>query len=78
MKFNKKILTLSCCKCLNTSSSYGSLSKFFHWFIAIGLLSLFIVGYNLDNFEIPMLKKAHKTIGFLGHIKDPIATDLHF
>lgn len=49
----------------NTSSSYGSLSKFFHWFIAIGLLSLFIVGYNLDNFEIPMLKKAHKAIGFL-------------
>ena len=49
----------------NTPNSYGSIAKFFHWFIAITLLGLFITGYNLENFGIPMLRKAHKAIGFM-------------
>ena len=49
----------------NTSNSYGSVAKFFHWFIVITLLCLFISGYNLENFSIPVLRKAHKATGFL-------------
>ena len=49
----------------NTPNSYGSIAKFFHWFMAITLLCLFIVGYNLENFVMPALFKAHKAIGFL-------------
>lgn len=49
----------------NTLNSYGSVAKFFHWFIAIVLLGMFISGYNIDNFAIPGLLKAHKAVGFL-------------
>jgi cytochrome b561 len=49
----------------NTANSYGSIAKFFHWFIAITLLCLFISGYNLENLGIATLRKAHKALGFI-------------
>ena len=49
----------------NTLNSYGSVTKFFHWFIAFALLGMFISGYNLEDSAIAMLRKAHKAIGFV-------------
>ena len=50
----------------NTINSYGSISKIFHWFIAITLIALLITGYNLlDSFGIDLPRKAHKAIGFI-------------
>lgn len=48
----------------NTTDSYGSVAKFFHWFIAVAIIGLIIVGYNLENTSYPMFRKAHKAIGF--------------
>lgn len=49
----------------NTINSYGSVSKFFHWFIAIAIIALLIVGYNLESLRIPILYKIHGAVGFL-------------
>lgn len=49
----------------NTINSYGSVTKFFHWLIAIILLCMFVSGYNLEDFNISWLRKAHKAFGFL-------------
>ncbi len=49
----------------NTINSYGSVAKFFHWFIAIAIIALLIVGYNLESLRIPILYKIHGAIGFL-------------
>jgi cytochrome b561 len=49
----------------NTNNSYGSLSKFFHWFIAIVILGLLTIGFWLKDLGIPMLYHVHKTMGFL-------------
>lgn len=49
----------------NTFNSYGSLAKFFHWIIAIAIITLLIVGYNLKGFGMPIVYKFHKTIGVL-------------
>jgi cytochrome b561 len=48
----------------NTTDSYGSVAKFFHWFIAVAIIGLIIVGYSLENINSSMLYKAHKAIGF--------------
>ena len=48
----------------NTYSSYGSVAKFFHWFIALAILCLLVVGFNLESLS-PIFRKAHKAIGFL-------------
>lgn len=49
----------------NTINSYGSISKFFHWFITIAIIALIIVGYNLESLKIPILYKIHGAIGFM-------------
>lgn len=52
----------------NTLTSYGSVAKFLHWFIALLIISLLICGYFLDS--LPSIYKGliyniHKLIGIL-------------
>ena len=49
----------------NTIESYGSVSKFLHWFMAITLLCLLVVGFWLDDIGMPIAYKMHKTMGFM-------------
>ena len=49
----------------NTKDSYGSITKLFHWTMAIIILCLLVVGFLLEDLKMPILYKAHKTIGFL-------------
>lgn len=49
----------------NTENSYGKMSKFLHWLMAIMLLCVFTVGYWLKDLGMPLLYKAHKAMGFL-------------
>ncbi len=49
----------------NTDQSYGSIAKFFHWFMAIAIICLLAGGFLFDRESFPFLFKAHKTIGFL-------------
>lgn len=49
----------------NANGSYGSLSKFFHWFLAIMIIALISVGYLLEYIGNPSLYQVHKTMGFL-------------
>lgn len=49
----------------NTINSYGSVAKFFHWTLTIAIISLLIVGYNLESLRIPILYKIHGAVGFI-------------
>ena len=49
----------------NTNNSYGSVSKFLHWFMGITLICLITIGYFLEDLKMPELYKAHKAMGFL-------------
>ena len=49
----------------NTENSYGKISKFLHWLMAIMLLCIFTVGYWLEDIGMPIFYKAHKAMGFL-------------
>lgn len=50
----------------NTTSSYGSVAKFFHWLIFVLLVGMLIYGFLLDDFskEVkPLTYNIHKLIG---------------
>ncbi len=47
----------------NTSNSYGSVSKFFHWVMAVMLICLLSTGFWMKALGIPM--KMHKAMGFM-------------
>jgi len=49
----------------NSIESYGSMTKFLHWFMAILLICLLTVGFFLKDLGMPIAYKIHKTIGFL-------------
>lgn len=49
----------------NTTESYGSVAKFFHWFMAIIIIGMLIMGFFLEDLKEPSLYKAHKSTGFL-------------
>lgn len=46
----------------NTNDSYGSVTKFLHWFMAIAIILLLIIGYFLEDLKI---YKLHKAMGFV-------------
>lgn len=48
----------------NTESSYGSIAKFLHWFMAILILFMIALGYLLEQLDMPELYKIHKATGF--------------
>ncbi len=50
---------------INSNDSYGSITKLFHWTMAIIILCLLVVGFLLEDLKMPILYKAHKAIGFL-------------
>ncbi len=49
----------------NTSDSYGSIAKLFHWLMALAIIILLIVGYSLSTLKMPVAYKIHKTFGFM-------------
>jgi cytochrome b561 len=49
----------------NTKKSFGSVSKFLHWTIALIMIGLLALGFLLHDYGSPYLYKVHKTIGFL-------------
>ncbi len=52
----------------NTSSSYGSIAKLFHWSTAFVVICLIIIGFNLSNFNLSFKFTAymlHKSTGIL-------------
>ncbi len=53
----------------NDEVNFGSIAKFFHWFMAIAIICLLIIGYNL---EFLRMHKVHKTVGFIILIIVPI------
>ena len=46
----------------NTNESYGSVTKFLHWFMAMAIIFLLAVGYFLEELQ---LYKLHKALGFV-------------
>lgn len=51
----------------NTSHSYGSIAKAFHWVVAICVIGMIIVGFLLDAIPTPeryTIIQLHKSIGF--------------
>jgi len=52
----------------NTSSSYGSVAKFFHWVISLLIIFMLVFGYFLGDFPESMqdfIYNFHKLIGLL-------------
>lgn len=51
----------------NTQTSYGFVAKLFHWFIAIAIIGLLIVGFNMSSMEASnqkwQLYFLHKSLG---------------
>jgi cytochrome b561 len=52
----------------NTSNAYGIIAKFLHWFTALLIICLLLVGFFLEDFSIPIMYKIHKTMGFFALI----------
>jgi cytochrome b561 len=54
---------------VNTSNSYGSIAKFFHWLIALCVVVLLVLGFIMGAFKNKALNDAlymiHKSIGLL-------------
>jgi cytochrome b561 len=48
----------------NSQNSYGIVTKTIHWLMAILIICLTIIGFNLKDIGLPLVYKAHKTIGF--------------
>jgi cytochrome b561 len=38
----------------NTLSTYGSVSKFLHWIVALGVIIMLVVGFTMDGFDEPL------------------------
>lgn len=38
----------------NTSNTYGSLSKFLHWIVALAVTTMLILGFSMDGFNEPL------------------------
>lgn len=53
----------------NTANSYGSGAKFFHWFIAVLIIAMLILGTSLHYIENTALRSSliqfHKSVGLL-------------
>lgn len=50
----------------NTTTTYGSLSKFFHWTIALGVIFMLIVGFTMGSVAEPLSSKLygyHEEVG---------------
>lgn len=47
----------------NTATSYGSITKFLHWTIALLIIGMLIFGYFLDDFSNRGVYNIHKLIG---------------
>ncbi len=48
----------------NTNNTYGSVAKFFHWFMMFFIICLLILGSFLKDLNSPQVYYMHKTIGF--------------
>ena len=46
----------------NDEVNFGLIAKLFHWFMAITIICLLIIGYNLESLGI---YKVHKAMGFI-------------